>query len=189
MKARTIISTCMLSLLIWTFSLSQASAVSLVTYENNYSSGVWTYSMTVENHDADPLYDLKVDVGTDDLPGLIVYSPSGWGNPIDIGNNYIHWMADFGNEVNAGDPPLPGFFFTYTGTSTDDIGSIRYHTTTWHDDGFGGNLNSACTGNTGSPSDCTSNTTVPEPGTLLLVLSGMMVIIFIRHKRGYYFAQ
>lgn len=183
MKTRTIISTCMLSLLIWLFSLSQASAVSIVTYDNNFNSltNEWTYAMTVENQDADPLYDLTVDTGGVVLPDLAVYYPAGWSN-VDIGTDFIHWMADLGSEIVLGDS-LPGFYFTYTGTATDDIGSIPYHTITWNNVT---GANPTCNGMTGSSSVCPSSTPVPEPGTLLLFFSGMMTVIFIRHKREKY---
>lgn len=139
-----------------------------VSYTNTYDSGtnLWTYEITITNDTADFLYDFVVYPTVQPLSGADL-SPSGWG-AADIGNispdYFVHWMADFGAEILPGGT-MGGFWFTYSGTDHGDIGPLSYSVTIW--DQVNG------VPYTNNDTTIPSSTPVPEPGTLLLLFSGL----------------
>lgn len=171
MKKSTLILNSLIAVMIGLLSYSTALATAIVTYSDSFDGiGTWTYSMTVENTDLDILYDFKVNTGSilpltgADLTG------AGW-LPTDVGPDYVHWMADFGFEIPSGGS-MGGFYFTYSGTASDNIGALSFETTTWHDDPFGGYANAPDTGGNTSP----ASTPVPETGTFWLILTGFILL-------------
>lgn len=176
MKTKALIPTLLLSIFIWICGISSASAISIATYSNTFDGvSLWTYAMTVEDMDPDPLYDFVVYTGAvipttaSDLSGV------GWNTS--MGTDFVDWMANFGSEIAPGSS-MGGFWFTYTGTSTDDLGPLPYKTITWHDDPFGGYANPSFDGMTQLAS-----TPVPEPGTLILLSSGLVGIGLMWKRR------
>lgn len=171
MKKRTLILNLLIAVVIAFLSSSAASATAIVSYSDSFDGiGTWTYSMTVENTDPDILYDFKVNTGsTAPLTGADL-TGAGW-LPTDVGPDFVHWMADFGFEIPSGGS-MGGFYFTYSGTASDNIGALSFETTTWYDDSFGGYPNAPDTsGNTASAS-----TPVPEAGTFWLILTGLILL-------------
>lgn len=181
MKTKVLILTLLLSVPIWICGISPASAISIVTHSNTFDGvNLWTYAMTVENTDPDPLYDFVVYTGAVAPTAAVDLSGVGWST--NIGTNFVDWMADPGFEITPGGS-MGGFWFNYAGTAIDNIGPLPFTTTTWHDDPFGGYANQPVDGITQLAS-----TIVPEPGTMWLIIAGIigLGILFWRTKRLQY---
>ncbi|MDD5434232.1 MAG: hypothetical protein PH343_02260, partial [Nitrospira sp.] len=75
---------------------------------------------------------------------------------------------------------MGGFYFTYSGTASDNIGALSFETTTWHDDSFGGYPNAPDTGGHTTPAP----TPVPEAGTIWFTFSGLILLglVLLRHQ-------
>jgi len=171
MKKKTLILNLLIAVVIGFLSCSAASATAIVTYSDSFDGiGTWTYNMTVVNTDPDILYDFKVNTGSIAPLTASDVTGAGW-LPTDVGADYVHWMADFGYEIPSGGS-MGGFWFTYSGTASDNLGIISFETTTWHDDPFGGYANAPDTSGNTSPAP----TPVPEAGTVWLILTGLILI-------------
>jgi hypothetical protein len=146
-----------------------SGAVPVVSYTNTCDSGLilCTYEATVFNDTTDYLFDLFLSPTAMPLDAADM-TAYGWGIA-DIGtispDYFVHWMADFGEEIPSGGTKS-GFWFTYIGSDTEDLGSIPY-SVLW-------GLDSA----TGDPyiydGDTILATPVPEPATWGLLVSGLI---------------
>ncbi|MBI5096675.1 MAG: PEP-CTERM sorting domain-containing protein [Nitrospirae bacterium] len=160
-----------------------AQAVPVVSYTNTYDAGpnLWTYEATIFNDTADLLYDFVI-YPTANPRGAADLTLEGWG-AADVVNTLpvylVHWMADFGAEVQPGDT-MSGFWFTYSGDNAGDIGSLSY-SVLWGWDV----VNDAPFTFDGATIPASSP--VPEPGTFVLMAMGILgisVIGFLRNAVG-----
>lgn len=170
------------SLLIVVFGIVDiVHAVPVVTYDNSYDSGsnLWTYDATIFNDTSDILYDIVIYPTAQPLSGAD-QTGIGWG-PADVGNitpYFVHWMADSGSEIPPGDT-LGGFWFTYSGNTEGDIGSLSY-TVLWGWDA----VNDAPY--TFNGSTIPSSSPVPEPGTFAMMAVGVIgvgITVFLNRFR------
>ncbi len=152
--------------------VNTASAVPIVSYTNNYDSGtnLWTYEATIFNDTTDLLYDFVVYPTANPIDAADLTSV-GWGtaDPGHVAPDYfVHWMADFGAEIQPGDT-MSGFWFTYSGDTASDIGSLSY-LVSWGWDV----ANDAPFTSNGDTIPAPSS--VPEPGTFALMAMGVFGI-------------
>lgn len=156
-----------------------AQAVPVVSYTNTYDSGpnLWTYEATIFNDTADLLYDFVIYPTANPI-GAANLTLEGWG-AADSGHvapaYYVHWMANFGAEIQPGDT-MSGFWFTYSGDNAGDIGSLSY-SVLWGWDV----VNDAPFTFDGATVPASSP--VPEPGTFALMamgVGGIGMIIFLK---------
>jgi hypothetical protein len=142
-----------------------ASASPIVTAEFKLD-GTWLYSYEVNNDNVDSLYDFGVDfVGE----YFNITGPDGWvifsgdGSATATGLSFIDWFSPDAALDLAPGQTLGGFTFQ----STLGPGSIVYHIATATD---------ALDGRTSGPNP------VPEPGTLVLLGSGISLAIARRRR-------
>jgi hypothetical protein len=142
-----------------------ASASPIVTAEVTLN-GNWLYSYQVNNDSVDSLYDFGVDFAGEyfDITG-----PDGWvifhgdGSATATGLSFIDWFSPDPSLDLAPGQTLGGFTFQ----SALGPGSIVYHIATGGD---------AFDGRTTGPNP------VPEPGTLVLLGSGITLAIARRRR-------
>jgi hypothetical protein len=146
-----------------------ASASPIVTAEVTLN-GNWLYSYQVNNDSVDSLYDFGVDFvgGFSDITG-----PDGWvifsgdGSATATGLSFIDWFSSDPALDLAPGQTLGGFTFQ----SALGPGSIVYHIVT---------STEALDGGTTGPTPGTNP--VPEPGTLVLLGSGVSFAIARRRR-------
>lgn len=175
MKMRAIIVGLLWVLLIgW---VDMAGAVPAVSYTNTYDAGTgtWTYESTILNDSSDLLYDLVLYPAVEAIAGadLTLY---GWGTA-DIGSvspYFVHWMSDFGAEIAPGET-RGGFWFSYSGGVGGEIGHISFTATMWDP------VNETPYSIDGQTASASS---VPEPGTIWLLITGFAGLWMLGKKRG-----
>jgi len=178
MRTRTIYLALIL-LMLFLGMANTASAVPVVSYTNNYDSGTnrWTYEATIFNDTPDLLYDFVIYPTANPIDAADL-TLVGWG-AAEIGHGapyFVHWMADFGAEISPGDT-MGGFWFTYSGDMAGDIGSLEYEVTLLDSTNLPYVL-----GGTTVPSS--PSTQVPEPGTFILMASGIAGLAALFRRRG-----
>lgn len=177
MRRRIILST-MILLLSFLGLEDIARAVPVVNFTDVYNSGtgLWTYESTILNDTSDLLYDFVIYPTVEPLSGADL-TAGGWG-PADMGTVspyfFVHWMADFGAEIQPGDT-MSGFWFTYSGGPGDDIGQLTYEVTLWNLTSEEPSLYGGVT--VPSPSQ------VPEPSTFIILAGGIIGLVFLKSKR------
>jgi hypothetical protein len=144
-----------------------ASASPIVTAEFKLD-GTWLYSYEVNNDNVDSLYDFGVDfIGE----YFNITTPDGWvyfhgdGSASATGLSFIDWLSPDPALDLAPGQTLGGFSFQ----STLGPGSIVYHIVTSGTEPFDGR--------TSGPNP------VPEPGTLVLLGSGITLAIARRRRQ------
>ena len=177
MRTRTIYLALIL-LMLFLGVVNTASAVPVVSYTNNYNSGtnLWTYEATIFNDTTDLLYDFEIYPTANPIDAADLTS-EGWGVG-DIGHfapYFVHWMADFDAEIQPGDT-MSGFWFTYSGDTAGNIGSLEYQVTLWDVTDDSHDVSGGMT------VPLSPSTQVPEPGTFILMASGIagLVALFRR---------
>jgi PEP-CTERM motif len=146
-----------------------ASASPIVAAEFKLD-GTWLYSYDVNNDGADSLYDFGIDFFGDPFnitgpDGWVIFSGNGEGTASGLG--FIDWFSPDPTIDLAPGQTLAGFSFQ----STLGPGSIVYHIAT---------ATEALDGGTTGPT--TGTNPVPEPGTLVLLGSGITLAIARRRR-------
>lgn len=153
---------------------AQVNATPSVIYTQTESAGIYQYDFTLNAETGDLLFELFLDIPVASADVLNVVAPPGWGSISDpfapgflawgdngFGGTFVDSTADFGAELFG-----PGVLAGFSLTSVSQVSGLILFSVN-----FDPNL-----------SEAAMVAPVPEPTTLLLVISGILAVSFTQMK-------